>query len=272
MRITTQDIRVAGSNDSAHLQLYLLDNSPELAIQSRPMVIVCPGGGYHTCSDREAESIAIQFNAMGYHAAVLYYSVAPAVFPAAMKELGCAVRTCRENAGQWNIDPDKIVLTGFSAGGHLAASYSVNWNEDWYSQTMDTEKVLLKPNAMILGYPVILTEDATFTSFQNLLGDAYPKGMEQAEIIQKISGAVPRTFIWATYEDAVVPVRHSLVFAQALAEKGIPVELHIFERGPHGLALSNRVTQRGDGYGVNGAAEKWIGLVRTWLEIWSDSV
>ncbi len=265
MQCISWDIRIPQSCSTTRMQLYLLDCSPELAIQDRAMVIVCPGGGYHMCSDREAESIALQYNAMGYHAAVLYYSIAPAVFPTAMAELGQAVAECRKHAAQWHIDPDSIIINGFSAGGHLAASYSVNWDTQWFRTFVDAGSDLLKPNGLILGYPVILAGETEFESCKSLFGEAYPQGLENAEIIGKMTQDFPRTFIWTTFEDDLVSVQHSLALAQALAQHKIPAELHAFEKGPHGLALSNRITERTDGFGINHAAEKWIDLVRTWL-------
>ena len=103
MRYLTLDVKNSGSMDYAALSLYLIDDSPEIDIHRRPVVVVCPGGGYVFTSDREAEIVALQFLAMGYHAAVLRYSVAPAVFPAAVLELGSAVVQLREHGEEWHI-------------------------------------------------------------------------------------------------------------------------------------------------------------------------
>ena len=121
------DVKCEGSQEYAALYTYILDGSAEIAIKDRPMVIVCPGGAYAITSDREAEIVAMQFLAMGYHAAVLRYSVAPAVFPTANLELGKAILTLRNKADEWNIDKNKIVALGFSAGGHMVASYCMFW-------------------------------------------------------------------------------------------------------------------------------------------------
>ena len=141
--------------DYAACYLYLIDDSEAINIRTRPMIVVCPGGGYSFTSDREADIVALQFLSMGYHAAVLRYSVAPAVYPTAILELAATVLQIRSHAEEWNVNPDQIVVTGFSAGGHLAASYCMFWNQKWVAESLHTESESLRPNGMILAYPVI---------------------------------------------------------------------------------------------------------------------
>ena len=132
--IIKDEIRVPGSLADTYLETFLLDINEKFSVQERPLVLVCPGGGYHFTSEREAEIIAMQFNAMGYHTAVLRYSCAPAQFPTALLELSKAVAYLRSHAAEWKIDPDHIAVLGFSAGGHLAASLGVFWNTEWFAQ------------------------------------------------------------------------------------------------------------------------------------------
>ena len=114
------------------MTLYLPDNSDKIeAGRKRPTVVICPGGGYSGTSDREAEPIAFQFVAEDCNAIVVRYSCAPARFPCQIMELAWAVSKIRENAEEWNVNLDKIAVMGFSAGGHLAASYGVHWNKDF---------------------------------------------------------------------------------------------------------------------------------------------
>ncbi len=264
MRYETLNIKNGDSLDYAALHLYLLDDSPEIAIKKRPMVIVCPGGAYAFTSDREAEIIALQYAAFGYHAAVLRYSVAPAVFPTAILELGRAVALVREHAKDYHVDPEKIVVSGFSAGGHLAASYGVFWNQDWMAQSLGTTKLQLRPDGLILGYPVITSGEYSHQgSFMNLLGDAYEEKKEELSLEKCVGKQVPRTFIWHTFADQAVPVQNSLLFVSALTACQVPVEFHMFETGEHGLALANRLTNS-----VNPAAAAWTGLVHQWMENW----
>lgn len=122
----------AGENTSVELFLYIIDNSVELKPdRQRPIIIICPGGGYCMTSDREAEPVALQYLAMGYHTAILRYSVKPAKYPAALLELGTAVKYLKEHAREYHIDPRNIFLQGFSAGGHLAGCLGVLWNTPW---------------------------------------------------------------------------------------------------------------------------------------------
>ncbi|MGB8453917.1 MAG: alpha/beta hydrolase [Anaerocolumna sp.] len=124
------DIQVEGSQPDTKLYTYLLDNSSEINPNGvRPVVVVCPGGGYAMTSDREAEALAIKFMSMGYHAVILRYSCAPAVYPTALLELASVISLLRNKAEKWHINKDKIIVQGSSAGGHLAASYGVFWKE-----------------------------------------------------------------------------------------------------------------------------------------------
>lgn len=257
------------SLEGTKLCLYLLEDSPELLVHERPMIIVCPGGGYAMTSDREAELVALQFTAMGYHAAVLRYSVAPAVFPTALLELGQSVLTIREHAKEWHVNPKQLVVVGFSAGGHLACSYCTFWNQKWMSDMLDTTSELLRPNAMILGYPVITSgEYAHLDSIKNLLGEDFEEKREQMSLEHYAGSQNPRSFIWNTYEDDLVPVQNALLLVSALVKHHVPTEYHMFEKGEHGLSLANRATQNSMGGCVNKEAVVWIDMVYRWLENW----
>ena len=268
MKYITLDVKNKDSMEYAGLYVYLLDDSKEIHIHKRPMVIVCPGGAYAYTSDREAEIVAMQFLAMGYHSAVLRYSVAPAVFPAAVLELGSAVTQIRAHAKEWGIHPEQIVVAGFSAGGHMAASYCMFWNQEWMAQALDAEKEQLRPNAMILGYPVITSgEYAHQGSFQNLLGEGYEAKKEKFSLENHVGEQTPKAFVWHTYEDGAVPVQNSLLLVNELVKNHIQTEFHLFEKGGHGLSLANRLTNT-TGHGPECAAGAWIPLVHQWMENW----
>jgi len=274
----TYSIEVPGSLPGAKLVTYIQDYSDALAMSKRPLVLLCPGGGYSRTSDREAEPMALKFLAMGYHAAVLRYSCEPAKFPTALLELASSVALIRKHAEEWNVAADKIVVQGCSAGGHLAASLGMFWNEDFVAEGIGLnaeEHELVRPNGMILCYPVITSGAfAHRRSFECLLGgeaDAADKA-KYAELLEKVSlekqvnDKTPKTFIWHTFEDGSVPVENSLLLVSALKKQGISTEFHMYPKGSHGLALANRLTQTSDGAAVQEECASWIELAHTWME------
>lgn len=232
----------------------------------RGAVLICPGGAYSFTSPREAEPIAIKFNAAGFHAFVLNYSVAPNKHPQSLLDACRAISLIRENALEWNIEKDKIAVCGFSAGGHLAANIGVNWDKDYLKDIPGITPLAINPNALILCYPVITSgKYAHEGSISNLLGDDFNKSLEsQMSLELNVSKNTPPTFLWHTFEDNSVPVENSLLFAQALRSENIPFELHIFPEGAHGLSLATEeTTENGDKLYPNVA--KWIELCVTWL-------
>lgn len=255
-------------NDScgAFLTTYFIESNSEIKERKRPLFLICPGGAYMSISDREGEPIALRFVAEGYHAAVLTYSIYPyATYPTALIEVGKAVSMLRENADEWLIDTDKIILVGFSAGGHLAASYSCFWSGD-VAALLDCDRELIKPNGLILGYPVISSgKYASRYSFINLLGDKYDDLIGKMSLEHQVNGDNPPTFIWHTKTDEAVPYQNSELFAKALEDKGIPVELHLYPEGKHGVALANEVTAIDDSQIVP-SCQDWIERAIKWIE------
>lgn len=266
----TFPIQAEGSLPDARLITYIQDDSEKMAIHNRPLVLICPGGGYGYTSDREAEPIAMAFLAKGYHAAVLRYSCAPARYPTSLLELAEAILLIRKNAGKWHVDEDKIIVQGCSAGGHLAACLGMFWDEDFLAEALglkDTEHRLLQPNGMILCYPVITSgEFAHRGSFQNLLGDRESELGEKLSLEKQVSEKTPKAFIWGTFSDGSVPMENSLLLVDAMRRANIPVEYHLFPRGGHGLALANRLTQTSDGRHVQEECAIWVELCANWLE------
>ena len=265
----TIQLKMAGSLPKACLKTYLIEDSAEFKIKNRPVVIVCPGGGYCYLSDREGEILALQYAAMGCHAVVLNYSIAPAVYPAALLELAATVKLLREKAEEWHIDVDKIIVEGSSAGGHLAASYGMFWKEDFIAEELkvpDSEREILRPNAMILNYPVITSgEFAHRDSFTNLLGERYEELVEKMSLEKQVNQDTPQAFIWHTYTDGCVPVENSLLLVSAMKKAGIPVEFHMYPQGGHGLSLANELTESPEGHEIEPCCQSWISLVRTWI-------
>ena len=262
----TYEIQVDGSGDDARLTTYLISPSEAIEIKRRPLILVCPGGGYTFVSDREAEMFALQWNAYGFHAAVLRYSVAPAVYPTALLELGKAMQMIKEHADAWDVDPDKILLEGSSAGGHLAASLGMFWNKPFLAEKLGVDSKMLRPAGMILNYPVITSGPyAHDDSFRSLLGDRYEAKKAEMSLENQVSADTPPAFLWHTNEDSSVPAENSLLLALEMRKHHIPVELHLYAKGGHGLGLADERTMCVDGSGVEPECQSWMELAYRWI-------
>lgn len=264
------EIKAHGMEAVGNLYTYFLDSSIEMRPnEKRPVILMCPGGGYEMTSDREAEPMAMQFLAMGYHVAILRYSVCPVRYPAALLQVAESVLYLKEHADEYHIDPEKIVVQGCSAGGHLAANYGIAWNSPFLTKLMGMENdpERLRVAGLLLCYPVITSgEKAHEESFRNLLGEQYEEKKEELSLENQVTPDTPPTFLWHTATDETVPVENSLYFFQACLQQGVSVELHIYPVGGHGLSLANEETCRANGIGVQKECQSWIGLAQTWLE------
>lgn len=263
------DVKVKDTAASAKLYTYFLDNSEEIDLNRvRPAILLCPGGGYRMTSDREAEPIAMKFLAEGFQVAILRYSVEPERYPAALRETAWSVAHLREHAGAYHIDPERIFVMGFSAGGHLAASYGVFWKKHAYlAQELGVSAETLRPNGLLLGYPVITSgPKAHRDSFLTLLGDRYEELVDEMSLEHQVSEDTPPTFLWHTVPDDTVPVENSLLFFESLRAHQVPVEMHIYPEGKHGLALATKETRYRDGNGVVESCQSWISLAVAWAK------
>ena len=264
------EIKARGMEAVGNLYTYFLDSSIEMRPnEKRPVILMCPGGGYEMTSDREAEPMAMQFLAMGYHVAILRYSVCPVRYPAALLQVAESVLYLKEHADEYHIDPEKIVVQGCSAGGHLAANYGIAWNSPFLTKLMgmenDPERLCVA--GLLLCYPVITSgEKAHEESFRNLLGEQYEEKKEELSLENQVTPDTPPTFLWHTATDETVPVENSLYFFQSCLQQGVSAELHIYPVGEHGLSLANEETCRANGIGVQKECQSWIGLAQTWLE------
>ena len=252
----------------AFLTTYVLENSPEIDPQrQRPAIVILPGGGYEMTSDREAEAVAIKMNSYGFQAFVLRYSVAPAVFPTALLEVASVVALVRKNQQAWHVDPDKIIVGGFSAGGHLAASLGVFWQEEFMQAALGGQNADWQPNGLLLAYPVISAgEFAHEGSIFNLLNGEVDVTREKLSLENQISAQTPPTFLWHTVADDCVPVENSLLFAQGLQQVKVPFELHLFPQGGHGLSLATQETGLADVNGADYACAQWSNLFAVWVK------
>lgn len=272
-------IQVKGSLPDARLITYIQDYHEEVNIDRRPLVLICPGGAYAYTSEREGEALAMQFLAMGCHAAVLKYSCVPARYPVALTELAAAMTLIREHEDEWHAAPEGVIVLGCSAGGHLAASLGTLWKEDFLAKELEIQKDeqrKLRPDGMILCYPVITAgEFAHRGSFENLLGpeEGQPERLAAAgsllsslSLETRVTAETPPAFIWHTFTDGSVPVENSLLLAGALRRAGVSTEFHMYPVGGHGLGLANRLTQNRECTAVQEECSTWISLARTWIE------
>jgi acetyl esterase/lipase len=219
-------------------------------------VVVLPGGGYQVKAAHEAEPIALWLNSLGISAFVLDYRVAPYHSPVPMLDARRAIQFVRSRAAQWQVDPQRVGILGFSAGGHLASTAGTHF-EDVPSPDDALAKFSYRPDALILCYPVIsFGEYGHVGSMENLLGVNPPENLREAFSNEKqVSAQTPPTFLWHTATDAAVPIENSLMFARVLAACKVPFEIHVFASGEHGVGLA-----QGHPY-----AEPWTDLCGRWL-------
>lgn len=298
-----EKIKIYENREDITLTAYVIEEQGELhGIGARPAVLICPGGGYLNCSDREAEPIALKFTAMGYHAFVLRYFtygegakeiyrnpdvVLPVreecLYPAQLLETGKAMLIIREHAKEWEVDVDRIAVCGFSAGAHNAALYSAIWHTDLLSEHFGVDKAMFRPAAAILCYPVndyvdfeelmknvkmTPTDKAIFRACNIALFGELNPSEEKRRLLSPgrlVTELMPPTYIWSTAGDNVVPIQHSIRLAHALADKKIPFEIHIFEEGQHGLGAADQ-TSAAVSEQINPEAAKWVELADTWLK------
>ncbi len=251
----------------AELDIYTVECYDNVEIKKRPAIIICPGGGYEYCSVREAEPVAVRFAAYGISAFVLRYSCVGKMFPTDLLEAAAAMAYVRENAELFCIDPEKIIICGFSAGGHLAASLAVHWNKPFVCEVFDRSPEIFRPDGAVLCYPVITSGEKRHDgSIVNIVGSEYPAGlMELVSLEKQVSPDTPPTFIWHTADDGCVPVENTLLFASALAENKVPFACHIFEKGVHGLALCDDSTAGYEGH-MNPDCARWFGMAVDWIK------
>lgn len=265
-------LHIFPQDEKANLVTYIRYNSKELNNGPRPAMLVLPGGGYGFLSDREAEPIAVAFLAKGFNAFILNYSVNEmAANYNPVCEAALAIKHIRENAEKYNIDPHKIFVVGFSAGGHLACSAGTLWNCEKVREALgaDAPEGIARPDGMILSYPVITAfEHCHPGSIYNVCGTNTPtdEQKKQFSLEYQVDSSTSPAFIWHTFEDTLVPVQNSLLLALALKKNNVPFELHVYPRGPHGLALANEDTFSGWNGMIQVPPQQWVDLAARWAK------
>jgi len=217
---------------------------PEAATATGAAIVICPGGGYGMLASHEGVDYARFFNEQGIAGFVLKYRLGSSGYrhPVMLQDAARAVRTVRARAAEWRLDPKRIGIIGSSAGGHLASTLLTHFDSGKAEATDPIERKSSRPDLGILCYAVITMGQFTHQgSKNNLLG---PNPSE--EVVRNLSSELcvtketPPCFIWHTWEDTAVPVENSLQFAQALRKAGVPFDLHVYEKGGHGLGLGTR--------------------------------
>jgi acetyl esterase/lipase len=233
---------------------------PARGIATGAAIVVCPGGGYQHLADHEGAPIAQWLNSLGIAAFVLKYRLAPRYHhPAPMQDAARAIRTVRARAAEWGINPAKIGILGFSAGGHVASTAGTHYDHGDARSPDPVERVSSRPDLMVLIYPVItMGEKAHAGSRRNLIG-ANPEAALVTLLSneEQVNSQTPTTFLVHTVDDATVPVENSTMFAAALQRAKVPYELHVYQHGPHGFGLGAKLE------GVS----SWPGLCAEWLRL-----
>jgi acetyl esterase/lipase len=246
--------------DGPHIDVYLAANNP-----THTLVVVFPGGGYGCIAQaNEGIPVAQWFNARGVSVAVVTYRIAPDYhYPAPLEDGKRAVKWARKHAPELGAQPDHIGLMGFSAGGHLAAftaATAFDPEPEGWKSLPDLENVSSRPDFLVLCYPVITMKEGTHGgSRQNLLGIAAgDKSLRDALSVQeRVTGNMPPTFLFATTDDESVPIVNSLELYQAELQAGVPVEMHLYEHGHHGLGLAEESPE----------VSTWPLLMANWMKM-----
>lgn len=233
---------------------------PRTMSANTPAVIVCPGGSYvRLASNHEGRQVANYLNSLGIAAFVLRYRLGPRYqHPVELGDAQRAIRLVRSHAADWRIDSMHVGIMGFSAGGHLAMSASTHFDAGNRNATDVVDRANSRPDVAILGYPVIsMTEAWTHAGSKTALLGANPDPQLAASVSgeKSVTKDTPPTFIFQTNEDTTVPAENAVYYYLALRRAGVPAEMHVFERGPHGVGLAN----------ADPALSEWSKLLANWL-------
>lgn len=226
----------------------------------KPCVIICPGGGYRIlASEHEGTDVAKYFNSIGIHALVLKYRIPsddhqPDKKIAPLQDAQRAVQLVREHAKDWKVDPNKVGIMGFSAGGHLASSLAVHYDD---IKIKENNKISVRPDFQILGYPVIsFSKFSHVGSRKNLLGkDSTESMMNYFSNEMHVNSNTPIAFLVHAKDDKVVPIENSFIYVDALKSNGVEAELFVYETGGHGFGMINKTS-----------SESWINAMKSWLQ------
>ena len=256
-----EKIYLVESDENLYLDTYA---SFDTSLAPRDAVLILPGGGYAGCSKREAEPIALAFVGLGVNAFVLNYRTGSDeyLYPTQLTDASRAILYIRKNAEKYGINPERIFVVGFSAGGHLAGSLAYMHNDPAVLCALGISEGDNRPNGAILCYPVVTALHPTHIgSFQRLLGKPFDEISDEEKhkfsLEEHITPDSPPTFIWHTAADKSVPVVGSLRLCESLVANGVTAALRVYPYGGHGLSLSNRITASTPA-GVVKEPQEWV--------------
>lgn len=253
---------------SGYLKVTCHTELTEVPRKLRPAMLVVPGGGYEFVSQREDEPVALKFLAQGYNCFSLDYTVKTMGYPVQLVEIAMAMAYIRENAEEYFVDAKHVCAVGFSAGGHLVASLITRFNDENVVKAVGKSGEFVKPNAVILSYSVL---DLYATDMRHTTRKIVTK--EKSDLIKyldtvtNVKESCPPAFIWATKEDDLVDASASLKFALEYQKLALPYELHIFEKGWHGLSTADEdVNYADNGKGLTFDCSLWVDLAVKFLK------
>lgn len=280
---------------NAYFDTYIMDSEINYReYRKRPAIIVAPGGAYAIHATKESEPVAFQFLQMGYQVIVLKYSVGSdrahpekgilkdAIYPIQVVEMFETLHIVKQHADEWNIDPQRIYMMGFSAGGHVCASCGVRWNDPEIIKRLSfiPNQDELQVKGIVLGYPFLVPNTEEFLSMHKLPGVEQTQSImnyvlyqtdvpsqeqiERVNLINHITSEAVPMFIWHSIDDPVVDSTNSTKFVTKLLENGVDVEYHLFGHGEHGKALENRLTHMNDNE-IDYHLNIWVNLADNWM-------
>lgn len=267
--------RVEFADDGrVYMNTYFLDYYPQKYYKNgtwqpekRPIFLILPGGGYGFQSDREAEPIALAFNAVGLHCAVLYYSVMEhSSMPEPLEDVSRAVWFLRKHAQEYHIDPNGIIVGGFSAGGSLTSIIGTQWNTPGLAKKLQIPEGGNRPDALMMAYAPTRID---FESKEEEIECSEPRGVvltQKEDVLNtadKVTKDTPPSFVWQTSQDQIINPVNALAYAEACYKNHVDCELHIFQYGLHGTALGNDVTDYRADQAVN--VNTWVPMFVNWI-------
>ena len=259
--ILLKDIEPKLSFSDAKLHIYISERNE--AISLRPGLLVCPGGGYSCCSPREGEPIAFRFLSEGFNCFILDYSVFQK-YPAPHLEVAVVMNYIRQHEKEFDLIPNSLSVIGFSAGGHLVASYGYLYPE--LAKELNYEPSMIRPQAILMGYPVTIFNEFTHQGTKEIITCGEESLKEKLTVPPHITKDYPPTFVWATKDDEMVPVINTISLAEALEKSGVKHQCLVYESGRHGASMDNRSV-----YLRNDITEK-MEDIRDWPSLAADFV